>query len=231
MNDPSNLLLYTELIRFQSDKAAPELRLSISSVDKSKQRNLQALAFSLGLEYEYYLSTLEARITRSDLPVSCQVDIPHSNLTKSSPPQIISGNDDSSWSPLLPIILEQQNSGCTPTDDFGALGLLEGWDPSNFFDDDLAGKYSDWDINFTDQQVQENSSESPESDIPDRSSQSVFESSNVSFESMYHLGEASGGYIGENTSFKAGSGLSTHLVPVAAEELNMEFAKEQEEAG
>jgi hypothetical protein len=60
MNIPSNLTLYSDLVRFQVDLSRAEIRFS--NPDHLKQRILQALAHQLGLEFEYFQK--EARISR-----------------------------------------------------------------------------------------------------------------------------------------------------------------------
>jgi hypothetical protein len=63
MNVPSNLRLYSDLIRFQIDLSRNEIRFN--NPDHLKQRILQTLAHQLGLEFEYFQK--EARITRPDI--------------------------------------------------------------------------------------------------------------------------------------------------------------------
>jgi hypothetical protein len=63
MNDSVNLSLYSELVRFQVDLSKLEVRFSYPS--NEMQRNLQSFAHGLGLEYEYFLDSREARITRA----------------------------------------------------------------------------------------------------------------------------------------------------------------------
>jgi hypothetical protein len=63
MNDPANLSLYSELVRFQADHSKLEVRFSYPS--NEMQRILQSFAHGLGLEYEYFLDSREARITRA----------------------------------------------------------------------------------------------------------------------------------------------------------------------
>ena len=63
MNDPANLSLYTDLLRFQGDTTRHEMRLK--DQNNATQRAIQNIAHALGLEYEYYLITREVRITRS----------------------------------------------------------------------------------------------------------------------------------------------------------------------
>jgi hypothetical protein len=65
MNDPSNLSLYSELVRFQADHSKLEIRFSYPG--NETQRSLQYFAHGLGLEYEYFLESREARITRAIL--------------------------------------------------------------------------------------------------------------------------------------------------------------------
>jgi hypothetical protein len=65
MNDPSNLSLYSELVRFQADHSKLEIRFSYPG--NEMQRSLQSFAHGLGLEYEYFLDSREARITRAIL--------------------------------------------------------------------------------------------------------------------------------------------------------------------
>jgi hypothetical protein len=63
MNDPANLSLYSELVRFQADHSKLEVRFSYPG--NEMQRILQSFAHGLGLEYEYFLDSREARITRA----------------------------------------------------------------------------------------------------------------------------------------------------------------------
>jgi hypothetical protein len=62
MNIPSNLTLYSDLIRFQVDLSRTEIRFN--NPDHLTQRILQTLAHQLGLEFEYFQKG--ARITRPD---------------------------------------------------------------------------------------------------------------------------------------------------------------------
>ena len=73
MNDPSNIALFSKLVRFQVDFSRTEFLYN--SPDNVHQRTLQSLAHSLGLEYEYCLRARQARITRPDIPLSDQVKI------------------------------------------------------------------------------------------------------------------------------------------------------------
>jgi hypothetical protein len=65
MNIPSNLTLYSDLVRFQVDLSRTEIRFN--NPDHLKQRILQTLAHQLGLEFEYFQKG--ARITRPDILV------------------------------------------------------------------------------------------------------------------------------------------------------------------
>jgi len=86
MNDPSNLALYGELMVFKSDMS--KIEFIRNHPDRSLQKNLQAVAHYLGLEYEYSLGTRSARISR---PVFSPEDHHNSLLQSGSP-----GADNSS---------------------------------------------------------------------------------------------------------------------------------------
>jgi hypothetical protein len=62
MNDPANLALYSELVRFKVDLSRTEVRFILP--DNLKQRTLLSFAHGLGLQYEYSVDSLEARITQ-----------------------------------------------------------------------------------------------------------------------------------------------------------------------
>lgn len=62
MNDPTNLALYSQLVIFRSDQSRHELIQN--NPDSLSQRTLQTLAHHLGLEFEYSLTTRNARISR-----------------------------------------------------------------------------------------------------------------------------------------------------------------------
>jgi hypothetical protein len=68
MNDPSNLELYSRLVRFQADIS--QEYVAFDSPDKSQQRTLHSFAHGLGLEYEYSRATKEVRITGAESVVS-----------------------------------------------------------------------------------------------------------------------------------------------------------------
>ena len=134
MNDPSNLSLSFELVRFQVNLSRTEFRHS--DPDNLKQRSLQSLAHSLGLEYEYCLRTREARITRSDFPISPQVEISRSSfeqeiVTQEHPEDFCSG-----WPGINEnaIFIEHPDGATTPADDLGTLSLFESL---NFSSDDF----------------------------------------------------------------------------------------------
>lgn len=62
MNDPRVLQIYGQLFHFRETIAAHELL--INEPDRLQQVTLCAIAHSLDLQYEYYLSSRRARITR-----------------------------------------------------------------------------------------------------------------------------------------------------------------------
>jgi hypothetical protein len=68
MNDPWNLSIYAQMVRFQVDQT--ENDLLIRSSDNSKHQAAYLLARGLGLECEYYLDPNTVRITRSILSMA-----------------------------------------------------------------------------------------------------------------------------------------------------------------
>jgi hypothetical protein len=63
MNVPANLQLFSQIITFKNDFLSDELVLHHRST--MEQRNLQCIAHSQGLEYEYSLATRSVRISRA----------------------------------------------------------------------------------------------------------------------------------------------------------------------
>jgi hypothetical protein len=90
MNDPWNLSIYAQMVRFQVDQT--ENDLLIRSSDNSKHQAVYLLARGLGLECEYYLDPNTVRITRSILSM---VSLPnldpstHSELATQGPRPIV----------------------------------------------------------------------------------------------------------------------------------------------
>lgn len=133
MNDSSNLSLGFELVRFQVDLSRTAFRFS--DPDNLKQRTIQSLAHSLGLEYEYCLKTREATVTRSEILTSHHLDISCSSfdqeiITQGSwPPGSLSGG----WPGINenPLFAKHPDRVTTPTDDLATFDFLEGLDFSN----------------------------------------------------------------------------------------------------
>jgi hypothetical protein len=154
MNDPSNLSLGFELVRFQVDLSRTEFRYS--DPDNLKQRTLQSLAHTLGLEYEYCLRTREARVTRSDVLTSHQVEISRSSFDQ----EIVSQGSctleevSSGWPDINEnaVFTKHPDRVTTPTDDLGTFDLLEGLEFSN---DDFTVEGFDWSSSFCERQAGE----------------------------------------------------------------------------
>jgi hypothetical protein len=155
MSDPSNLSLRFDLVRFQVDLSRTEFRHS--NPDNLKQRTLQSLAHSLGLEYEYCLRTREARITRSDVPISSQAEISHSSFDQQIVTQGLPENTSGNWPGIEEgtIFTRHSDFVTTPTDELGTLD----WD---FGNDDFTIEEFDWDKIFGEHQADEKALESSE---------------------------------------------------------------------
>lgn len=82
MNNPTNLTLYTQLMVFQNDQSREDFIKH--NPDRILQRNLQALAHYLGLEYEYSLASRNARISRPVIP-DTSYDFLNSRTVRDSP--------------------------------------------------------------------------------------------------------------------------------------------------
>ena len=159
MNDPSNLSLGFELVRFQGDLSRVEFRHS--DPDNLRQKTLQSLAHGLGLEYKYCTRTQEATITRSDVPIPHQVEISRSNYDQEivtyGPPEDVSNR----WPGIneQAICTKHPDGVTTPADDLRAFDLLEGLD---FGNDDFTMEEFDWNSSSGERQACEKVMESSE---------------------------------------------------------------------
>jgi hypothetical protein len=150
MNEPANLSLYSELVRFQADHSELEVRFSYPS--NKMQRNLQSFAHGLGLEYEYFLDSREARITRAIVLTSEPVLSPSLAVARRRGLENISGGSSHIYTNKAS---DQQRSFMSAsTDNSGPTFELDCLD---FGMDELPDAIfnSDWDSNAFEPRVEE----------------------------------------------------------------------------
>lgn len=239
MNDPSNLSLHDELVRFQADKLTPEIRFVVSNVDKLRQRTLQSLAHSLDLNYEYSLRAQEVRITRSDVPMSLEANILESNVNRpigfqgSSIDAFFScPNDDDTM-----MFSRQPLSASIHPGDFLTCSDVEGPDFSindlhmedlDFSSNDLPMEGTDWDLTFGEQQTGDNATTLFGSEESIRIPDCVTQAFSNSMERLSLPENFAGGSMGADTDLRAGSGPLRHPRPLIAADLRLQLEEEQE---
>lgn len=154
MNDPVNLSLYSELIRFQVDLSRSEVRFS--HPDNLMQRTLQELAHRIGLEYEYFLSSREARMTRVVVSTTFKAGAPgfrHGQpmISRRGSEQVFGGSStiDANGTPN-----RQPVSVATPSDHLGSEFKFDGME-STVDELPTMGLDFDWSSYLGEQEVEE----------------------------------------------------------------------------
>jgi len=227
MNDPSNLALRDDLVRFQVDRSRHELRLVIGNDDKTRQRTLQSLAHSLDLNYEYSLATREARITRSESPTPPDVNSKEATDDRSVAFQgafddLLCWPDDSD----APILNEQSLPNMTQSGEFLNGINFQTWD---FFEgNNIASSGSIWNNYINEKR---NIAEAPQMQSSDDSS-NVHNIEAHALDAFSEPSFVSSAAVDENVELSPGiapkSGFSRNPRPLTAAELDLELEKEQD---
>jgi hypothetical protein len=226
MNDPSNLALRDDLVRFQADRSRFEFRLVISNADKSRQRTLQSLAHSLDLNYEYSLALHEVRITRSEALLDDnspeQTDIrPTVHQGDSIDELLFWPNcfDTAMFNEQLPPAIAQADDSLTSSN-FETWDLIDGHT--------IAPESNEWDLSF-------NHNQATVELVPNWSSQELLKAPVIAPES---LGDSIEPFFDPNSNVdRSAGGPSTvpdsgplkGLKSPTGAKLHLEMEKEQEE--
>ncbi|KAE8445807.1 hypothetical protein EG329_012865 [Mollisiaceae sp. DMI_Dod_QoI] len=159
MNNPSNLSLGFELVRFQGDLSRTEFWHH--DPDNQTQRTLQSLAHGLGLEYEYCLRTREARIVRLNVHTSPQVETSRSRLDQGIASQELTEHVSESWLGIDEnlIFTGHPDRATPPPNDLVSFDFLESLD---FSTDDIPMEEFDWTFDLDEQRADKQIMESSE---------------------------------------------------------------------